>query len=69
MKSDGSLQGVPRITTTVLVTVVLLACATVGNVAEEKQDDSWRFTITPFLCLSSFSGSIKLNTRLWRQLP
>ena len=69
MKSDGSLQRVPRITTTVLVTVVLLGCATVGNAAEEKLDDRWRFTITPFLWLPSFSGSIKLNTRVWKQLP
>jgi hypothetical protein len=49
MKRDWLLQGVPRITTTVLVTVVLLACATVVNAAEEKLDDRWRFTITPYI--------------------
>jgi hypothetical protein len=37
MKRDRLLQRVPRITTTVLVTVMLLACATVVNAAEEKQ--------------------------------
>ena len=61
MKRDWLLQRVPRITTTVLVTIVLLACATVVNAAEEKQDDRWRFTITPYLWLPSISGSMKLT--------
>jgi hypothetical protein len=55
------LQRVPRITTTVLVTVMLLTCATVVNAAEEKQDDRWRFTITPFIWLPNISGSMKLD--------
>jgi hypothetical protein len=62
MKRDWLLQRVPRITTTVLVAVLLLACATVVNAAEEKQDDKWRFTIAPFLWLPNISGSLKLNT-------
>jgi len=61
MKRDWLLQRVPRITTTVLVTVMLLACATVVNAAEEKPDDRWRFTITPYIWLPSISGSMKLN--------
>ena len=60
MKRDWLLQRVPRITTTVLVTVMLLACATVVNAAEEKLDDRWRFTITPYLWVPSISGSMKL---------
>jgi opacity protein-like surface antigen len=61
MKSDWILQRVPRIITTVLVTVMLLTCATVAKAAEEKQDDGWRFTITPFIWLPSISGSMKLD--------
>jgi hypothetical protein len=61
MKRDWLLQRVPRITTAVLVTVMLLACATVVNAAEEKLDDRWRFTITPFIWLPSISGSMKLD--------
>jgi len=61
VKRDWLLQRVPRITTTVLVTVVLLACATVVNASEEKLDDRWRFTITPFIWIPSLSGSMKLD--------
>jgi hypothetical protein len=61
MKRDWLLQSVPRITTTVLLTVMLLTCATVAKAAEEKQDDGWRFTITPFIWLPSISGSMKLE--------
>jgi len=60
MKRNWLLQRAPRITTTVLVTVVLLACATVVNAAEEKLDDRWRFTITPYLWVPSISGSMNL---------
>ena len=56
MKRDWLLQRGPRITTTVLVTVVLLACATVVNAAEEKQGDRWRFTITPFIMYRATLG-------------
>jgi len=62
MKKDWLLQRVPRITTTVLVAVVLLTCATVAKAAEEKQDDRWRFTITPYLWLPSVSASAKLTS-------
>jgi hypothetical protein len=51
----------PRTTTTVLLTIVLLACATVVNAAEEKQDDRWRLTITPYIWLPSISGTMKLE--------
>jgi hypothetical protein len=61
MKRDFLLQRVPRITTTVLVTVMLLACATGVNAAEEKQDDRWRFTITPYIWLPSVSASTRLT--------
>jgi hypothetical protein len=61
MKRDWLLQRVPRITTTVLVTVVLLAYATVVNAAEEKLDDRWHFAITPYIWLPSISGSMKLE--------
>ena len=61
MKRDWLLQRVPRISTTVLVTVMLLTCATVAKAAEEKQDDRWRVTITPFIWLPSVSGSMKLD--------
>ena len=61
MRRDWLLQSVPRIITTVLVTVMLLTCATVAKAAEEKQDDRWRFTITPFIWLPSISGSMKLE--------
>ena len=49
MKRDWLLQRVPRITTTVLVTVMLLAYATGVNAAEEKLDDRWHFTVTPYI--------------------
>jgi hypothetical protein len=61
MKRDWLLQRVPRIATTVLVAVVLLACAMIVNAAEEKQDDKWHFTITPYIWLPSISGSMKLE--------
>jgi hypothetical protein len=61
MKRTRLLQRLLRITTTVLVTLVVLACATVVNAAEEKPDDRWRFTIIPYLWLPSVSGSMKLN--------
>jgi hypothetical protein len=61
MKRDWLLQRVPRITTIVLVTVVLLACATIVNAAEEKPDDRWRFTITPYLWLPSVNTSTKIT--------
>jgi len=61
MKRDWLLQGVPRITITVLVSVMLLACATVVNAVEEKPDDKWHFTLTPYFWLPSISGSMKLN--------
>jgi len=61
MKRDWLLQRVPRITATVLLTVVLLACSTVVNAAEEKPGDRWRFTIAPFLWLPAISGTTKLD--------
>jgi len=61
MKRDWLLRRVSRITTTVLVAVVLLACATVVNAAEEKQDDRWRFMIAPYLWLPTISGTTRLN--------
>lgn len=61
MKRDWLLQGVTRITITVLVSVMLLACATVVNAVEEKPDDKWHFTLTPYFWLPSISGSMKLN--------
>jgi len=61
MKRNWLLQRGPRITTTILVTVMLLACATVVNAAEEKQDDKWHFEITPFIWLPSAKGSMKLE--------
>ena len=61
MKRDWLLQRVARITTTVLVTVMLLACATGVNAAEGKLDDRWHFTITPYIWLPSISGSMKLE--------
>jgi hypothetical protein len=61
LKRNWLLQRVPRITTTGLVTVMLLVCATAVNAAEEKPDDKWRFAITPYIWLPSLSGSMKLN--------
>ena len=61
MKRDWLLRRVSQITTTVLVAVVLLACATVVNAAEEKQDDRWRFMIAPYLWLPTISGTTRLN--------
>ena len=61
MRRTNVSHEVLRITTTVLVTVVLLACATVVNAAEEKADDRWHFTITPYIWLPSISGSMKLD--------
>ena len=61
MKRDWLLQRVPRTTITVLVAVMLLTCATVAKAAEEKPDDRWRFTITPYLWLPSVSASAKLT--------
>jgi peptidoglycan/LPS O-acetylase OafA/YrhL len=61
MKRDWLLQRVARIFTTVLVTVMLLACATGVNAAEGKLDDRWHFTITPYIWLPSISGSMKLE--------
>jgi len=62
MKGNWLLHRVPRITTTVLVTVVLLACATVVNAAGEKLDDRWHFTITPFVWLPYLSATDKLES-------
>ena len=61
MKRNWLLQMLSRITTTVLVTVMLLACATVVKAAEEKPDDKWHFEITPFIWLPSAKGSMKLE--------
>ena len=61
-KRDWLLQRRTRITTTVLVAVMLLACATVVNAAEEKSDDKWSFEITPYIWLPTASGSMKLET-------
>jgi hypothetical protein len=61
MKKDCLLKPGPRITTTVLLTVVILVCATVVNAAEENLDDRWRFTITPYIWLPGISGSMKLE--------
>lgn len=59
MKREWFVQWVSRITTTVLVTIALLACAAVVNAAEENPDDQWRFTITPYIWLPSASASMK----------
>ncbi len=61
MKRDWLLQRMPWITATVLVTVMLLACATLVNAAEGKPDDGWHFAITPYVWLPSISGSMKLE--------
>ena len=61
MNKDWLLQRVPRITTIVLVTVMLLAGAMVVNAAEEKLDDKWHFAITPYIWLPSISGSMELE--------
>ena len=62
MKRDWLLQRVARITATVLVAIVLLGSATVVIAADEKPDDRWRFTITPYLWLPSLSASMKLES-------
>jgi hypothetical protein len=62
MRRDWLLQRVPRISTIVIAAVVLLACATVLNAAEEKLDDRWHFAVTPFIWVPSISGSMKLDT-------
>ena len=59
MKRDCVLRGVPRIATTVLVTIMLLACATVANAQQKNPEDRWRFTVTPYLWLPSLTGSLK----------
>ena len=56
-----SLGRLLQATIAVFVTVVLLICATVVNAAEEKQDDRWHFTITPYIWLPSVSASTKLT--------
>lgn len=61
MKRDWLLQRMPWITATVLVTVMLLACATLVNAVEGKPDDGWHFAITPYVWLPSISGSMKLE--------
>jgi hypothetical protein len=61
MRKARLFQKVSRITIAVLVAVVLLACSTVVNAAEEKQDDRWRFSITPYLWLPSASTTMKLT--------
>lgn len=62
MKRCCLLQRVLRITTSVFVSVMLLACATVVNASEEKQDEKWHFVITPYIWIPSISGSMKLET-------
>jgi hypothetical protein len=62
MKRDWLLQRMARITTTVLVAVVLLGSAPVVNAADEKPDDKWRFTLIPYFWLPSMSASIKLES-------
>jgi hypothetical protein len=47
--------------TTALLTVVLLACATVANAQQRNPDDRWRFTVTPYLWLPSLTGSLKTD--------
>ena len=59
MKRNWLLQRVSRITTTVLVTVMLIACATVVNAAEEKLDDKWHFAITPYFWAPNIDGTLK----------
>ena len=61
MKRDWLLQRMPWITATVLVTVMLLACATLVNAVEGKPDDGWHFAITPYVWLPSISGSMTLE--------
>ena len=61
MKRGFLFQRASRITTTVLVTVMLLAFATIVNAAEKKPDDGWQFTITPYVWLPTVKGSMKLN--------
>jgi opacity protein-like surface antigen len=61
MKKSELLQRMPWISATVLVTVVLLACATAVNAAGENPDDRWRFTVTPYIWLPSISGSMNLT--------
>jgi hypothetical protein len=61
MKKIWLLQRVPHITTTVLVTVLLLVSATIGNAAEKKPDDGWQFAITPYLWLPNIDGTLKYN--------
>ena len=62
MKRNWLMQRVARITTALLVAIVLLASAAVVNAADEKPDDKWRFTLTPYLWLPSMSASMKLES-------
>ena len=62
MKRGRLLQSAMWVTTPVLVAVMLLAFATISNGAEEKQDDRWRFAITPYIWLPSISGTMKIDT-------
>jgi len=50
-----------RITTTVFVAVLLLVSAAIGDAAEKKPDDGWKFEITPYVWLPTASGSMKLE--------
>ena len=61
MKRDGFFQGVMRATTTVLVTVLLLAFTTIVNAAEKKPDDGWQFEITPYIWLPTITGTMWLS--------
>ena len=61
MKRDWFLQRVPRIATTVLLTIVLLACAAAVNAEQKNPDDKWRFAVTPYLWLPSLTGSLNIT--------
>ena len=62
MKRGWLLQRMARITTALLVAIVLVGSATVVNAADEKPDDKWRFTLIPYFWLPSMSASIKLES-------
>ena len=61
MKRGLLLQRAPRIITIVLLTVMFLVSATIGNATEKKPDDGWHFTITPYVWLPNIKGSMKLD--------
>jgi hypothetical protein len=61
VKREWLLQRTLQIATSLLVTVVLLACATVANAQGVKGNDKWQFTITPYVWVPSITGSLQFE--------